>query len=185
MRALVLRTAAALLAFGAAEASAHADDGEWHAGVTLGYASLSRSEAPGLDGMSAALSLRYGAHEAIDLFVEAEASGYPAGATVLGGSAGALYVIDVSRFVPMFGVGLGAVDLATLSCPPTILEDGSEGAPAVPCGHALRPTLSIPFAFDVRVAGPLLLGVHGRFAFLLGSPAAQQLTAGAHAGLAF
>lgn len=164
---------------------AQADDGEWHAGVSVGYASLLRSERPSLDGVGMALELRYGVHEALDAFVELQGSGHPEGALSYGVTAGMLYVLDVTRFVPSFGLAAGVVDVVTESCPPTVLEDGSEGPPLTPCGHSLRPSLGVPFSFDYRLVPELLVGLHGRYAFLLGSPATSQLYLGAHAGLAF
>lgn len=164
---------------------AQADDGEWHAGLSVGYASLLRSEQPSLDGVGTSLQLRYGVHEALDVFVELEGSGHPEGALSYGATTGVLYVLDVSRFVPMVGLGVGVVDIVTESCPPSVLEDGSEGPPLTPCGHSLRPSLGVPFAFDYRIVPELLVGLHGRYAFLLGSPATSQLYLGAYAGLAF
>jgi hypothetical protein len=164
---------------------AQADDGEWHAGISVGYASLLRSDQPGLDGVGTALELRYGVHEALDAVVELQGSGHPEGALSYGVTAGMLYVLDVSRFVPSFGLAAGVVDVVTERCPPTVLEDGSEGAPITPCGHALRPSLGVPFSFDYRLVPELLVGLHGRYAFLLGSPATSQLYLGAHAGLVF
>jgi hypothetical protein len=175
----------ALVALTSFAGRAQADDGEWHAGISVGYASLLRSEQPSLDGVGTALQLRYGVHEALDAFVELQGSWHPEGALSYGATTGALYVLDVGRFVPMFGLGVGVVDVVTESCPPTVLENGSEGPPLAPCGHSLRPSLGVPFSFDYRLVPELLVGLHGRYAFLLGSPATSQLYLGAHAGLAF
>lgn len=175
----------ALFAICSSPGAAQADDGEWHVGVSVGYASLLRSEQPSLEGVGTALELRYGLHEALDAFVELQGSGHPEGALSYGATGGILYVLDVTRFVPSFGLAAGVVDVVTESCPPTVLEDGSEGPPISACGHSLRPSLGVPFSFDYRLVPELLVGLHGRYAFLLGSPATSQLYLGAHAGLVF
>jgi hypothetical protein len=152
---------------------AHATENEWHFGIAYGYSMLVHGEDT-LHGTGGLFHVRYGVTDAFDLTMDAGVAGYPAdGLVAPGTTAGIGYVIDVLRWIPHIGLQAGVVDTVTLTCP--------EAAQA--CGHQVRPVLAIPGGLELRVVGPLVLGAHVRYDFILPDQPSGRLFAGAYAAL--
>jgi hypothetical protein len=156
----------------AAPCRAFATEHQAFAGATVGYAYLDE-HYQWMSGLGMTGEVRYGVNDAIDLEFDASFYQYPTGKqAVPSTSAGLVYIVDVSRFIPQIGATFGVHDLITYSCS----EKGAR-----PCGHEVHPSLSIPAAFDVRVTKHLSLGAHFRYSFLLGSPSSEISIGGAMA----
>ncbi len=165
--------------------SALAVEHEWHFGTSVGYQMLTTAQGS-FDGAAGLLHVRYGVTDTLDLSFDAGVSGFPLAVVAadpsplvtsllgMSTSAGVSYLIDVGRWIPHIGVGMGVTDLLALEC---------DADPAL-CRHDLHPTIGIPGGLEYRVAGPLVLGAHVRYQFLLAGDPGGVLFAGAYAGLA-
>jgi hypothetical protein len=174
---------------------ARATENEWHVGGAFGYAMLV-SSVGSIHGGGGMLHFRYGLTDALDLAFDAGVSGFPSQVLVpeideaapdappadpvtipellVPDTAGGVsYVIDVGRFIPHVGVQVGVADVIVLSCE----EDPNA------CTHTVRATIGIPGGFEVRTVGPLVLGAHIRYQFLLTGDPGGALFAGAYAAL--
>lgn len=186
-----------LLAFAAlcfVSAEARATENEWHVGGAFGYSMLVSSFGS-IHGAGGLVHVRYGLTDALDLAFDAGLSGFPAQVVVPSAdaatdpeapppeavslpdllmpdtAAGISYVIDVGRFIPHIGAQVGVTDLIVLTC---------EQDPAA-CTHTVRATIGIPAGFEVRTVGPLVLGAHFRYRFLLAGDPGGALFAGVYA----
>jgi hypothetical protein len=163
--ALAIAVAAASLAPHEARATEH----QVFAGATLAYGYLDE-HYQWFSGVGAFGEFRYGLNDAVDLELDVSAFDYPTGSQIVPGtSAGFVYIVDVSRFIPQVGATFGLNDIVTYSCP----DAGSR-----PCGSVFYPSLSIPAAFDYRVSKHISIGAHFRYTFLLASTLASQISIG-------
>jgi hypothetical protein len=148
-----------------------------------------------IHGAGGLVHVRYGLTDALDVAFDAGVSGFPSQVVVaspdpatpdvapepvelpdlmqLDTAAGVSYVVDVGRFIPHIGAQLGVSDVMVLAC---------EADPAL-CTHDIRFAIGIPGGFEVRVAGPLVLGAHVRYRFLLGGDPSGQLFTGLYFAL--
>lgn len=149
-----------------------------------------------IHGAGGLLHFRYGLTDALDLAFDAGVAGFPAQVVVPAPdetssdapppepvpipdllvpdtAGGVSYIVDVGRFIPHVGLQLGVADVIVLSC---------EDDPTL-CTHTIRATIGIPAGFEVRTVGPLVLGAHFRYRFLLGGDPGGSLFAGAYAAL--
>lgn len=143
---------AALLAPGRAEAF----ERQWHAGASFGYALLADSGSyPGFGGR---LHGAYGITDAVNAVVEFDMATHPGGNyLVLGGSAGATYVIDILQWVPYVGLEAGAYDL---------MLAGTCGGKGEPSCHSTKLGVAVPFGVDYTVTRSFALGLAGKYTLL-------------------
>jgi hypothetical protein len=153
----------------AAPGEARATEKQSFVGATLAYGYLDE-HYQWFSGFGVAGEYRYGLNDAIDLELDASLFSYPTGQQIVPStSAGIVYVLDVSKFIPQVGATFGVHDLVTYACP----DEGSR-----PCGHEVYPSISLPAAFDYRVTKHLSLGAHFRYTFLLGGTASSEIAIG-------
>ncbi|NUO53414.1 MAG: hypothetical protein HOV80_31580 [Polyangiaceae bacterium] len=175
-----------------ASREALAVENEWHVGGAFGYSMLVTSVGS-ISGGGGLVHFRYGLTDALDLAFDGGVSGFPPTLLVpeadpenpgaapgepvqapsfrmMDTEAGLSYVGDVGRFIPHVGVQAGVSDLMVVSC-----DDNPDA-----CGQDIRPTIGIPAGFEVRTVGPLVLGAHFRYRFLIGGDPSGQLFAGAY-----
>ena len=194
MAAVWSRVAFVLAALVFFSTEARATENEWHVGGAFGYEMLVSSFGS-IHGAGGLVHVRYGLTDALDLAFDAGVAGFPAQVVVPSPdattdpaapapqaqalpalllpetAAGVSYVIDIGRFIPHIGAQLGVADLVVLSC---------EADPAA-CTHTVRATIGIPAGFEVRTVGPLVLGAHVRYRFLLAGDPGGSLFAGIYA----
>jgi hypothetical protein len=179
----------------ASSREALAVENEWHVGGAFGYSMLVTSVGS-IHGGGGLVHVRYGLTDALDVAFDAGVSAFPKTVLVpeadpenpqaapgeaiqapafvqLDTEAGVSYVVDVGRFTPHVGVQLGVSDLMVVTCE----EDPTA------CTQDIRPTVGIPAGFEVRTVGPLILGAHFRYRFLIGGDPGGQLFAGLYFAL--
>jgi hypothetical protein len=174
--------------------TARATENEWHVGGAFGYGLLV-SSLGSIHGGAADFHLRYGLTDAFDLRFDWGVSGYPAQVVVpapdpaapeapveavalpdllmADTAAGVSYVLDVGRWIPHLGFQVGVADVMVISC---------EQDPAA-CTHSVHATLGIPGGLEVRAYGPLVLGAHVTYRFLLAGDPGGALFAGGYFAL--
>jgi len=176
-------------------ATAHATENEWHVGGAFGYGMLVSSLGP-IHGGAADFQLRYGLTDALDLPFDWRVSGYPSqllvpeadpatpgvpppepvqlrDILVADTAAGVSYLLDVGRWMPHVGAQVGVADVMVIAC---------EDDPAA-CTHSVHATLGIPGGLEARAYGPLVLGVHVTYRFLLAGDPGGALFTGAYFAL--
>ncbi|MCC6552240.1 MAG: hypothetical protein IT372_04360 [Polyangiaceae bacterium] len=166
--ALLSAAVAAALAALLIPSRAGAFERQWHAGAGFGYALLANPGTyPGFGGR---LHLAYGMTDAFDAIVELDAASHPGGdLMVLGGSAGARYVIDILEWVPYFGLEAGGYD---------ILLTGTCGGQGEPDCHTPKLGIGVPFGLDYMVTRSFALGVAGKYTMLF--PGADDALLGSY-----
>lgn len=154
---------------------AEAYERQWHAGASAGYVLMRHNEQTN-SGLGAGLHLAYGLSDAFNLMVEAGVAGHRGGDMLtLNGSAGVAYVFDVLEWVPYAGFMVGVHDVWLRGC---------EDLPGVPCGHDVRPSITLPAGIDYQLSRSFALGLTARYSFLFfgDTPASgQQLFLGGRA----
>lgn len=167
--------ASALLSVALSPAVAEAYERQWHVGASAGYV-LERYDDETENGFGGGLHLAYGLSDAFNFMVEGGVAAHRGGDMLtLSGSAGVAYVLDILEWVPYAGFMVGAHDVWTRGC------DGIEG---VPCGHDVRPSITVPVGLDYVVSRSVAIGLTGRYSFLFfgDTPTTgQQLFLGARA----
>lgn len=142
----------------AAPARAAAADPPWHAGVDLGYTALAGSST--WNGFGGDARFGYAFNDAVQAVAEIDAGVYPSPRwTLVSGGVGAVYVLDVIRWVMWAGAEAGPA--AILSRNPAC-----GGAKAEPC-TALELSLNVPFGLDYKITPMLAVGLGGRYQMLL------------------
>ncbi len=170
-RALGIGSACVVLVV-AVPGRAHATEHQAFAGGSIGYAYLDE-HYQWFSGFGGIGEMRYGLNDAIDLEFDASAYAYPTGRQIVPGtSAGLLYVVDVSHFVPQVGATVGFTDIVTYACP----KDQR------PCGSEYHVSVSLPGSFDLRITKHLSIGAHFRYTFLFPGQSSQITIGG---GLSF
>ena len=175
--------------------TAYATENEWHVGGALGYGMLVSSLGP-IHGAGADFQVRYGLTDSFDLRFDWRVSGYPSQRLVpepdpaapdvpppepvqlrdilmADTAAGVSYLLDVGRWIPHLGFQVGVADVMVIGC---------EDDPAA-CTHSVHATLGIPGGLEVRTYGPLVLGVHVTYRFLLAGDPGGSLFTGAYFAL--
>lgn len=141
-----------------ASGSAAAYEKQWHVGADFGYAALLGATTS--HGFGGGLHLGYGITDYLNLIAEVNTTWHPyAQWTVLTGTVGAAYVVDVLQWVPYVGATIG---------PGGLLSSDKQCGLAIeePC-HAFRLAIDIPFGLDYQVSRSFTVGVAGRFQLLL------------------
>lgn len=175
MRAAVVGALIGAVAM-AAPRDARAVEHEWHLGVATTYSRLVFDRSPTRNGFGGELLARYGLTDALDLSMSAWAAGFLEDQRLaLGTSAGAAYVVDVSRWIPTIGAHVGVIDVVTTRCP--------EAYPEL-CTHDVRPMLSVPASLEFRAVDELPLGVRFEYRILLLGEPSSMLSFGVYGAFA-
>jgi hypothetical protein len=151
-----------------AASPASAFERQWRTGVSLGYAYFSNVTDETRHGFGGGLHLTYGLSDAFNATITADAGYHPTGnALILGGAAGASYVIDILQVVPHVGLLVGPYDVWRVG--------GACGVPEAPPCHRLSLGASIPFGLDYTVSRSFAVGVGGRYHLLFASDGVAQV----------
>ena len=156
-------------------ATAEATERQWHAGISLGWASLDDRDTS-WNGLGGGLHLTYGLSDAFDALLEARVMAHPGGELLdVSGGIGAGYVLDVLSWVPRVGLLFEVHELVGLA-------DGCDVDPAAaPCRRTLIGG-AIPFGLEYLITPSFAVGAWGRYTLLFLGEAPQSIfSAGARA----
>jgi hypothetical protein len=151
----------ALVAFAPREAAAF--ERQWHAGADLGLSFF--GDNPGLGGGG---HLTYGLTDAFNALLEVDATRHGVGflgggdehATVLSGAAGVAYTLDITQWVPYFGLLVGGYRLINVAVPALPVTD-----PPKPDNHVSVTALGgqVVLGLDYQLERSWALGVQLRY----------------------